>query len=195
LGKKSEEAHVQSTGSQAQTQDTGTCTGVGRETSGHDSQETDEEDEQCVVVQQDVNARPRPKWYRSTISDSRQVGPPERSFRQSRPPDRFRYMALMTELIDVEPSTYEQAAQHGVWQEAMMEEYASIMKNDVWEVVPRPEGKWVVGSRWIYKVKHVVDGSVEKYKACFIAKGFAQKEGVDYEETFSRWLDIHPFEQ
>jgi hypothetical protein len=44
-------------------------------------------------------------------------------------------MALMTQLIDTDPSTYEQAAQHGVWQEAMIEEYASIMKNDVWEVV------------------------------------------------------------
>jgi galactose-1-phosphate uridylyltransferase len=63
-------------------------------------------------------------------------------------------MALMTQLIDAEPSTYEQVAQHGVWQEAMMEEYASIMKNDVWEVVPRPKGKKVVGSKWIYKVKH-----------------------------------------
>jgi hypothetical protein len=42
-------------------------------------------------------------------------------------------VALMTQLIDAEPSTYEQVAQHGVWQEAMMEEYASIMKNDVWE--------------------------------------------------------------
>jgi hypothetical protein len=43
-----------------------------------------------------------------------------------------------------------------------MEEYAYIMKNDVWEVVPRPEGKLVVGSRWIYKVKHVTHGRVEK---------------------------------
>jgi hypothetical protein len=93
-------------------------------------------------------------------------------------------MALMTELTDVKPSTYEQATQHGVWKEAMMEEYASIMKNDVWEVVPRPEGKRVVGSRWIYKVKHAADGSVEKYKACFVAKGFAQKDGVDYGDTF-----------
>ena len=66
-----------------------------------------------------------------------------------------------------------------------MEEYASIMKNNVWEVVPRPKGKRVVGSRWLYKVKHAVDGSMEKYKACFVAKGFSQKEGVDYEETFS----------
>jgi hypothetical protein len=67
----------------------------------------------------------------------------------------------------------------------MMEEYASIMKNDVWEVVLRPEDKKVVGSKWIYKVKHAVDGSVDKYKARFVAKGFSQREGVDYEETFA----------
>ena len=66
----------------------------------------------------------------------------------------------------------------------MIEEYISIMKNDVWEVVPRPTGKSVVTSRWLYKIKHVVDGSV-KYKARFVARGFTQKEGVDYDETFS----------
>ena len=41
----------------------------------------------------------------------------------------------------------------------MMEEYQSIMKNDVWDVVPRPEGKFVVTSKWIYKIKHEADGS------------------------------------
>ena len=143
---------------------------------------TDEEDERHEAAPHDLDTRPQPKWYKSTVSDSRQVGPPERSMRQSRPPKRFGYMALMTKLIDVEPSTYEQVAQHGVWQEAMMEENVSIMKNDVWEVVLRPEGKRVVGSRWIYKVKHVANGSMVKYKVCFVAKGFAQKEGVDYEE-------------
>ena len=49
----------------------------------------------------------------------------------------------------------------------------------------RPEGKKVVGSRWIYKVKHVADESMEKYKMCFVAKGFSQKEGIDYEETLT----------
>ena len=82
-------------------------------------------------------------------------------------------MAPMTELINSEPSSFAKAAQHDVWQEAMVEEYDSIMKNKVWEVVPRPEGKKVVGSRWIYKVKHAADGSVEKYKARFMAKGFS----------------------
>ena len=94
-------------------------------------------------------------------------------------------MALMTELIKYEPSTFEEVAHHDVWQEAMVEEYDSIMKNLVWEVVPRPQGKKVVGSRWIYKVKHASDGSVEKYKAFFVNKGFSQKEGIDYDETFA----------
>eukprot|EP00253_Pinus_taeda_P023124 PITA_23124 len=67
----------------------------------------------------------------------------------------------------------------------MVEEYDSIVRNSAWEIVPRPKGKSVVGSRWIYKVKQAVDGSVEKYKARFVARGFSQIEGIDYEETFS----------
>jgi hypothetical protein len=51
--------------------------------------------------------------------------------------------------------------------------------------VPGPEEKSVVGSRWIYKIKHDVDDSVDKFKACFVAKGFSQKEGIDFSETFA----------
>jgi hypothetical protein len=47
------------------------------------------------------------------------------------------------------------------------------MKNDVWDIVSRPEGKFVVTSKWIYKIKHATDGSVEKYKAIFVARGFS----------------------
>jgi hypothetical protein len=56
----------------------------------------------------------------------------------------------------------------------MMEEYQPIMKNDVWEIVPRPEGKSVVTSKWGYKIKHAVEGSIDKYKARFMARGFSQ---------------------
>ena len=59
------------------------------------------------------------------------------------------------------------------------------MKNDVWDVVPKPKGKFVVTSKWIYKIKHAADGSIEKYKAIFAAHGFSQKEGIDCEETFA----------
>ena len=67
----------------------------------------------------------------------------------------------------------------------MVEEYDSIVRNSAWEIVPRPVDKSMVGSRWIYKVKQVVDGSVEKYKARFVARVFSQIEGIDYEETFA----------
>ena len=105
--------------------------------------------------------------------------------RQSKPPDRLSLMELMTELINFDPSSFEEAAQRDVWQEAIVEEYEPIMKKQVWEVVQRLEGKQVVGSRWNYKVKHAIDGSVEKCKARFVAKGYSQKEGIDYEETFA----------
>ena len=67
----------------------------------------------------------------------------------------------------------------------MMEEYNSIMKNGVWEVVMRLEGKSVVTSKWLYKIKHTADGSIGKFKAHFVACGFSQVEGVNYDETFA----------
>jgi hypothetical protein len=67
----------------------------------------------------------------------------------------------------------------------MQEEYDSIMCNDVWELVPRLEGKSVVTSRWLYKIKYVADGNIEKHKARFVARGFSQIEGIDYDETFA----------
>ena len=55
----------------------------------------------------------------------------------------------------------------------MVEEYSSIMTNDAWEVVPRPQERSVVGSRWIYKIKYAADNSIKKFKARFVAKGYA----------------------
>ena len=56
----------------------------------------------------------------------------------------------------------------------MVEEYSSIMTNDVWEVVPKLQDKSVLGSRWIYKIKCAANGSIEKFKARFVAKVYAQ---------------------
>jgi hypothetical protein len=67
----------------------------------------------------------------------------------------------------------------------MIEEYKSILKNDVWEVVPRPQGKALVTSKWIYKIKHAAYGSVEKFKAIFVACGLSYKEGIDYDDIFA----------
>jgi hypothetical protein len=56
---------------------------------------------------------------------------------------------------------------------------------DVMTEAPRLKNKDVVSSRWLFKIKHAADGSIEKYKARFVTRGFSQKEGIDYEETFA----------
>lgn len=67
----------------------------------------------------------------------------------------------------------------------MIEEYQSIIKNNAWDIVPRPKDKSLVSSRWLFKIKQAPDGSIEKHKARFVARGFSQKEGIDYDETFA----------
>ena len=67
----------------------------------------------------------------------------------------------------------------------MVEEYEFIMNNEAWEVVPRPKDKSLITSKWLYKIKHGVDGSVEEYKARFIAHGFSQKERLEYYEVLA----------
>ena len=94
-------------------------------------------------------------------------------------------MALLSDIIDANPTSCEEAIKKQVWLDEMVEEYNSIMKNEVWDVMPRLKNKYVVTSKWIYKITHAVDDSIEKYKARFVARGFSQKEGVDYEETFA----------
>jgi hypothetical protein len=59
------------------------------------------------------------------------------------------------------------------------------LKNDVWDIVLRPEEKSAVTSKWIYKIKHAADGRIEKYKERFVSRGILQVEGVDYDDTFA----------
>ena len=76
-----------------------------------------------------------------------------------------------------EPYSFQEAVQQPTWVDAMVEEYESIVKNSAREIVPRPVDKSVVGSRWIYKVKQAADGSVEKYKARFVAGDYHRSRG------------------
>eukprot|EP00253_Pinus_taeda_P006869 PITA_06869 len=94
-------------------------------------------------------------------------------------------MALVGECVETEPSSFQEAVQQPIWVDAMVEEYDSIVWNNVWDVVPRPENKSVVSSCWLYKVKKVADGSVEEHKARFVSRGFSQVEGIDYDDTFA----------
>ena len=78
-------------------------------------------------------------------------------------------MALVCDIIDIEPSTYGEATEKKKWKYAIFKDYQSIMKNDVWEIVPIPKNKSVVTSKWIYKIKHAANARIKKYKARFVA--------------------------
>ena len=67
----------------------------------------------------------------------------------------------------------------------MESEYSSLLKNDTWDLVPPPEGKNIVGSRWVLKVERDENGSVNHFKARLVAQGYSQVKGVDYDEVFS----------
>jgi hypothetical protein len=66
-----------------------------------------------------------------------------------------------------------------------MEEYAALLTNQTWELVPRPLGSNVVTSKWIWTHKRRANGTLERYKARWVLRGFTQCPGVDYDETFS----------
>jgi hypothetical protein len=126
-----------------------------------------------------------PSWARELIQDAEKYGAPEGTMRQSKKPKPFSsYMALVCDLVEKEPTCFEEVVQKKEWMDAMTKEYHSIINNDIWEVVPKPKNKDVIYSKWIYKIKHAADGSIEKHKAKFVDCGFYQKEGIDYAETF-----------
>ena len=81
----------------------------------------------------------------------------------------------MSNLVDEEPTCFEESLKKKEWMWAMIEEYQSIIKNDVWDVMPRPKDKSVVSSKWIFKIKHSTHDSIEKFKARFVAQVFSQK--------------------
>ncbi len=67
----------------------------------------------------------------------------------------------------------------------MDEKMAVLDANATWELVVLVNDKKAIGCKWVYKVKHNVDGFVNRYKARLVAKGYAQTCGIDYEETYS----------
>jgi hypothetical protein len=113
---------------------------------------------------------------------------PEKRVR--RKPNYYGYTNMCVEEVTGEEISFTEAVtgpEKVEWQCAMREELKSFSENDTWELVDRPKDGTVVKNRWVFKKKYDSDGEV-RYRARLVAKGFTQKEGVDFTETFSRVL-------
>jgi hypothetical protein len=83
------------------------------------------------------------------------------------------------------PSSVRTALADPHWRRAMEEEYAALLANHTWDLVPCPPGTNVVTGKWLFRHKLTSDGSLDRYKARWVFRGFTQRPGLDYDETFS----------
>ena len=151
--------------------------------------ETDEEDEtfcglesEAESTDSDENKTPEP-IDEDSVNKPRQL----RDRSNLKTPIRYDDYALYLSTFQ-EPETYSEAMksdQRELWQEAMDCEMQSLKDNQTWELVSLPPGRKAIPNKWVYKIKTNADGSVDKFKARLVIKGFNQKRGVDYDQTFS----------
>ena len=118
-----------------------------------------------------------------------QIPQPRRSTRVRRPVDYYTPGAYIT--LHHEPTSFKEAIdcpEEKKWSEAMSKEMKSLENNNVWKLTVLPPGKKAISCKWVYKVKTNSDGSLERYKARLVARGFDQKFGSDYDETFCPFI-------
>ncbi|GJX62357.1 ribonuclease H-like domain-containing protein [Tanacetum coccineum] len=84
-----------------------------------------------------------------------------------------------------EPKSFFEASKFSHWIDAMNQEMNALHRNDTWDIMDLPKDIKAIGSKWIFKFKFKSSGEINIYKARLVAQGFGQKEGIDYEETFS----------
>ena len=88
-------------------------------------------------------------------------------------------------LASVEPINHNEALNIKQWKLAMVEELQAIERNNTWELVELPAHTKAIKVKWVFKLKHNADGSIARHKARLVARGFLQREGLDYSEVFA----------
>jgi len=85
----------------------------------------------------------------------------------------------------IEPTKADEALANDGWIIAMQDELNQFKRNDVWDLVPKPEHKNIIGTKWVFRNKLNEQGEVIRNKARLVAQGYTQQEGIDYTETFA----------
>ncbi|KAG7541464.1 Reverse transcriptase RNA-dependent DNA polymerase [Arabidopsis thaliana x Arabidopsis arenosa] len=102
-----------------------------------------------------------------------------------KPNPRYALNVVTTLDTNTEPRTHIQALKDPRWRGSMGDEINSQVQNNTWNLVPPNPSYNLVGCRWVFRIKRKADGSVDRFKSRLVAKGFHQRPGIDYFETFS----------
>ena len=102
----------------------------------------------------------------------------------SKPVDRLNLLAYTLSSL---PKSYRTALKDSHWHNAMVDEFTALQNNHTWDLVTCPPGANIVSGKWIFWHKLKPDGSLDRYKACYVRRGFTQRASVDYGETLA-WL-------
>ena len=104
-----------------------------------------------------------------------------------KPAKKFSFVVNNKTLLsnENEPTTVIQALKDELWRGSMSEEFDSQLRNHTWSLVPRKKSYNVVGCRWVYRIKRKADGTIDRRKSRLVGKGYHQRPGVDYQDTYS----------
>ncbi|WZY94100.1 hypothetical protein YC2023_066429 [Brassica napus] len=102
------------------------------------------------------------------------------------------HMVFMCNLDENEiPRSYEEAMKHKVWRDSVGDERDAMIRNDTWYESDLPKGKKAVSSRWIFTIKYLANGEIDRRKTRLVARGFTQTYGEDYIDTFAPVAKLH----
>ena len=123
----------------------------------------------------------------STTSSAPRAPEPRRSGRERRAPVRFDALSIRDG--PVVPADYRTAmadpVYRGQWESAINDELAALEANGTWTRVARPMRQPLVSAKWVFQIKRRPDGAIDRFKARLVARGFTQRPGIDFNETYA----------
>ena len=97
----------------------------------------------------------------------------------------YKKFVMAIDFTSPDPTSFHEAVQSPDWRAAMDKEIATLELTNTWTLATLPPSKVPIGCKWVYRTKYKSNGSIERYKACLVAKGYTQREGLDYTATYS----------
>ncbi|KAE8694951.1 hypothetical protein F3Y22_tig00110761pilonHSYRG00036 [Hibiscus syriacus] len=136
----------------------------------------------CCQIRENLETSYNKRWG-SILFNSKQVQMNQKIQMAMMPNPKYANATIIEEAT--EPETFEEASKSSELMTTMKEEIDALQQNQTWDIVPKIKDVKPLSCKWVYKIKRRPDGSIERYKARLVARGFSQQYGLDYDETFS----------